>query len=404
MSDSIHKSNILEQLQQNKIIQHGEFVLKSGKKSNIYIDLRQIISFPKLHEGICKLLIEKINESGTPDLICGTPYGAVPYSSFISISENIPMIFLRKEQKAYGMKRQIEGNFKPDNTVVLIEDCTTTGSSVIDAAEKLEQSGLQVVKIISIVLRHPSKTFMYKSRIPVEYLWHISDILSETRVQPLSIPETIREKGTKICLAADVSTMKELYDLIHTVGDSICVLKMHADIIEDFYDNFKDNCRTLKNLKHKYKFRIWEDRKMADIGSVMKRQADHIKNWADIVSIHPAAGLESVSTVKDIDIIFIIELSTPGNILNHNYRLAALDIANRVPNVIGIVSQHKVSDRHLHFVPGINLNDRQDGMGQHYNTPTKKGFADVFVIGRGIYNSKSPRVAIEEYIRLTDSL
>ena len=68
--------------------------------------------------------MEKINPD--IDLICGTPYGAVSIP-YISITKNIPMIFLRKEQKNHGTKKMIEGNYESNNKVVLIEDVTTTG-------------------------------------------------------------------------------------------------------------------------------------------------------------------------------------------------------------------------------------------------------------------------------------
>ena len=72
---------VLKELQDKNIIQHGNFKLKSGKMSNIYIDLRKVMSFPNLHKQICHEIINKINPD--IDLICGTPYGAVSYSSYI---------------------------------------------------------------------------------------------------------------------------------------------------------------------------------------------------------------------------------------------------------------------------------------------------------------------------------
>ena len=146
---------------------------------------------------------------------------------------------------------------------------------------------------------------------------------------------------------------------------------------------------------------IWEDRKLADIGSIMQKQINIIKDWADIVTIHPMAGKESVKCLEGIEIIFVVEMSTNDNIMNHNYRLSVVDMAENCPNVIGVVSQHKVSENLLHFVPGISMTAKSDNMGQSYSLPSNKKFADVFVVGRGIYKSENPRKAIEEYITLT---
>ena len=81
--------DIIHELHEKHIIKYGNFELKSGIKSNIYIDLRKVMSFPNLHKEICNKIIEKINPN--IDLICGTPYGAVSYASYISITNNIPI-------------------------------------------------------------------------------------------------------------------------------------------------------------------------------------------------------------------------------------------------------------------------------------------------------------------------
>ena len=93
---------LLTKLYEKNIIQEGTFTLKSGEISNIYIDLRKVISYPEIHREICCQISKKINPNIS--LICGTPYGAVPYASYISISNNLPMIFLRKEKKVMVLK------------------------------------------------------------------------------------------------------------------------------------------------------------------------------------------------------------------------------------------------------------------------------------------------------------
>ena len=69
-------------------------------------------------------------------------------------------------------------------------------------------------------------------------------------------------------------------------------------------------------------------------------------------------------------------------------------------NVLGIVSQHKLSNKLLHFVPGISLNQTKDNHGQTYNSPENKDFADVFVIGRSIYMAPNPKEEIMKYKKL----
>ncbi len=394
--------HIINELQEKNIIQYGNFRLKSGIKSNIYIDLRKVMSFPNLHKEICNKIIEKINPN--IDLICGTPYGAVSYASYISITNNIPMIFLRKEEKKHGTKKMIEGNYESNNKVVLIEDVTTTGSSVFEAIDKLENHGLKVTQIITIISRHTNEKLFYNDKL-VEYLYHINDI---NKVFPLtatnnkkSLQTIIKEKQTKICLAADVYTMQELYHLINLVGNDICILKLHTDIIVDFYDNYIENINNLILIKEKFNFKIWEDRKLADIGSVMMRQISKLSKWADIVSIHPISGEKCIEKITNMELILIVEMSSEGNLMNEEYQKNVIEIAENNNNILGVVSQHKVSDNLMHFVPGISLNTKKDNFGQTYDNPLNKKFADVYVIGRGIYLSSNPQQEIKKYKELT---
>ena len=92
---------IFNYLKKYNIIQYGDFTLSSGEKSNIYIDLRKAISYPTLINMICCELFYKLKKNET-NHICGTPYGAIPYTSILSVRKDIPMLFLRKEKKEYG--------------------------------------------------------------------------------------------------------------------------------------------------------------------------------------------------------------------------------------------------------------------------------------------------------------
>lgn len=161
---------MIDKLIEYNIIKTGEFVLKSGESSHFYINLKEIISYPKLHKMLCDNIIQKINVN--TDLIVGTPYGAVPFASYISIEKEIPMLFLRKQPKSYGTKKLIEGIYEKGQNVVLLEDVITTGQSVIETAEKLEQHGLKVIQIISVISRSKNKNLKYKD-ISIEYLYHL---------------------------------------------------------------------------------------------------------------------------------------------------------------------------------------------------------------------------------------
>jgi len=133
-------------------IKFGEFTLKSGLKSPIYIDLRQIITYPKLLEQIGAAYLPLLKDLKF-DRIAGLPYAAIPIATAISLAGNYSMIYPRKEVKTYGTKAEIEGEHHGGETIVVIDDLATTGGSKFEAIEKLTGAGLVVRDVVVLVDR-----------------------------------------------------------------------------------------------------------------------------------------------------------------------------------------------------------------------------------------------------------
>lgn len=132
-----------------------KFILSSGLTSNIYYDLRLLYSKPQSLMNIAKYICrEYISQDNIKNLrICGVPYGAIPLATACSIISEIPMIMLRKQSKDHGKGLLIEGEWNPDDNVVLIDDVLVSGKSIQNAQKQLQSQGLNVYKRIVVLHR-----------------------------------------------------------------------------------------------------------------------------------------------------------------------------------------------------------------------------------------------------------
>ncbi len=130
----------------------GEYVQASGAVFNYYVDLRQIISDPNLFHRVLDAYAGCMGELAF-DRIAGIPYGSLPTATGLSLLLRKPLIYPRKEVKAHGARRLIEGDFEEGDLVVVVDDILITGGSVLEGIAKLESSGL-VVQDVVVFLDH----------------------------------------------------------------------------------------------------------------------------------------------------------------------------------------------------------------------------------------------------------
>ncbi len=139
--------DLILQLYDVGCILFGEFVQASGATFPYYIDLRKIISNPQLFHQVLNAYTEILKDLRF-DRIAGIPYGSLPTATGLALRLNRPMIFPRKEVKAHGTRRLIEGNFEPGETIVVVDDILISGNSAMEGAAKLQSTGLQVQDIV----------------------------------------------------------------------------------------------------------------------------------------------------------------------------------------------------------------------------------------------------------------
>lgn len=128
----------------------GEYVQASGATFSYYIDLRKIISNPQVFNQVLKAYGEIVSTLKF-DRIAGIPYGSLPTATGLALQLNHPMIFPRKEVKAHGTRRVIEGHFEPGETIVVIDDVLISGKSIVEGAQKLESAGLRVKDMVVLI-------------------------------------------------------------------------------------------------------------------------------------------------------------------------------------------------------------------------------------------------------------
>lgn len=146
------KDALISSLYRIGAIQFGEFKLKSGQTSSVYMNLRKIISHPAILRQVADAMWSLVHSQHF-ELVCGVPYTALPIATCLSLEHNIPMIMRRKEKKEYGTKQMIEGEFKPGQHCLIIEDVITTGGSIIETALELESAGVQVKDVVALIDR-----------------------------------------------------------------------------------------------------------------------------------------------------------------------------------------------------------------------------------------------------------
>lgn len=145
-----------ELIAQQSVIRGQEMRLAFGGTTNIYFNLKKTMFDPEGSNLIAEAFLEILKDEQV-DYIGGLAMGAVPIIAAVcvrSVSDRaIPGFFVRKEVKEHGTKALIDGRFEAGSTVVLLDDVTTTGGSVLVAVKAVRENGGRVSKVITLVDR-----------------------------------------------------------------------------------------------------------------------------------------------------------------------------------------------------------------------------------------------------------
>jgi uridine monophosphate synthetase len=174
-------------------VKFGSFTLASGIQSPIYVDLRLLVSKPSLlakaAEAYAALLAEIPCER-----IAGVPYAALPIGTAVAIAADKPLIYPRKEAKAHGLGKLIEGAWQAGERVTVIEDLITSGGSTIQTAEQLRAEGLVVEHVIVLIDREQGGADkLAEAGIEAHSVFKLTALLEALAVQGLLDPAKHQE-------------------------------------------------------------------------------------------------------------------------------------------------------------------------------------------------------------------
>ena len=294
----------------------------------------------------------------------------------------VPMLMKRKEAKAYGTKKLIEGIFEPGRRALIIEDVVTSGASILETIEALKLEGLVCEDVICALDREQggserlakegirlhslvsmtaildylvsSETITPDRRLEIEEKlkatsvakpteasttnvtngtskpWNLESRKALLEANPLNamVLKHIISKQTNLCVAVDETNKDKILDTIKSIGSSVCAIKLHADIIDDFDQAFINELTTLSK---QLQFVIFADRKLADTGNTVELQLTHgnlhIADWANLVTVHSVSGPSILQSVGNIvkqekalkGALLIVCLSSKGALTDEAY-------------------------------------------------------------------------------------
>lgn len=153
----------------------GDFVLRSGKRSNRYFDKFLFETDPALLRRLGKqlgaLVPKETQRLAAPEL------GAVLLGGVVSMETGLPLVLVRKEPKGYGTSKQIEGRFETGDRVTVIEDVVTTGGDSLRSAQVLRDAGVEVIHLVVVLDRgEGGEDNIRNAGIPYSPLFRIQDL------------------------------------------------------------------------------------------------------------------------------------------------------------------------------------------------------------------------------------
>lgn len=176
--DTSLKESFVKALIDTGCFKLGEFVLKSGKKSPFYIDLRKLISDPAALR-LAAMAYASLGRKCGFDRLAGIPAAGLPLATATGLELSVPMIWPRMPAKEHGTGNRIEGAFEKGEKALLLDDLITTGASKLEALEILRSEGLEVSDLIVLIERgKQGRSDMEKAGVRLRAFLHVREVFA----------------------------------------------------------------------------------------------------------------------------------------------------------------------------------------------------------------------------------
>jgi orotate phosphoribosyltransferase len=153
----------------------GDFVLRSGKRSNRYFDKFLFETDPALLKRLGAQLAALV--PAETQCLAAPELGAVLLGGAVSMETGLPLVLVRKEPKGYGTAKQLEGRVAAGDRVTVIEDVVTTGGDSLRSAQVLRDAGLEVIHLVVVLDRgEGGEENIRNAGIPYSPLFRVEDL------------------------------------------------------------------------------------------------------------------------------------------------------------------------------------------------------------------------------------
>jgi orotate phosphoribosyltransferase len=175
-------SDIATTIKEAGTVKKGKFKLSNGALTDYYIDKYVFETQPEVLSEIADRIAGRIADADI-DVIAGPELGAVPLVTAVSLRAGVPCAYIRKGKKHYGTQARVEGTIEKGSRVAIVEDVTTTGNTIIETADLIEEVGGVPERLIVVVDRNEGAAENIRENgYELDYLVRVGEDLDVTDV------------------------------------------------------------------------------------------------------------------------------------------------------------------------------------------------------------------------------